>query len=284
MKTPQIKELEKLPNTLPWVVGLTALVLVIAYVVTFHELPSNESPSAWGTFGDFLGGLLNPLISTCTLIVAVAVWRQQKIELSETKAALEDQAKTAQANRREQRFFDLMQIYQQTLDSFQEMSGGHAKHGKSALDLWLKSKNSLQGPSPLEGHLNPTKERRQAHIENWKDSSATIWVRDDHSGKFDHYFRVVFRILQDADDLLEEDKYLFMRLFRAQLSRAELTILGWNLWQGVEGKKMHGIACAYGLLKHLPKNALRSMLEKDLPSEIFGRKYAAAQKLAATQT
>lgn len=113
------EDLEHLPGVLPWVAGVAALVLVMAYVWTFHALPANENPPAWGTFGDSVGGLLNPLVSTFTLIVAVKVWRQQKTELADTKEALKEQAKTAEQQRQEQRFFDLLNVCYRTVESIQ---------------------------------------------------------------------------------------------------------------------------------------------------------------------
>lgn len=66
-----------------------ALGAVLVYAVTFWQLPATEDPGAWGTFGDFLGGLLNPLVSTLTLFVAASVWRLQRKELALTRQALE---------------------------------------------------------------------------------------------------------------------------------------------------------------------------------------------------
>lgn len=47
--------------------------------------------SAWGQLGDFIGGLLNPLISLFTLLIAALVWKLQKLELAETREAIKDQ-------------------------------------------------------------------------------------------------------------------------------------------------------------------------------------------------
>ena len=101
-----------------------ALGAVLAYAVTFWQLPATENPGAWGTFGDFLGGLLNPLVSTLTLFVAASVWKLQRKELTltrkalkQTQLAMEEQAKTAEQQRQEQRFFDLLNVYQRTVES-----------------------------------------------------------------------------------------------------------------------------------------------------------------------
>jgi hypothetical protein len=82
-------------SRLPVAAAVITACLVFAYVFIFHKLPLDENPSAWGTFGDYMGGLLNPLISLFTLIVAVQVWLLQKTELRETKGALEKSVEIA---------------------------------------------------------------------------------------------------------------------------------------------------------------------------------------------
>ncbi|EFX60101.1 hypothetical protein DAPPUDRAFT_125505 [Daphnia pulex] len=266
------------PHQWPWFVMIAAGILVLSYGYVFRALPWTSNPSAWGSFGDYMGGLLNPAVSTLTLVVAIKVWAQQREELEETKRALKDQAETAQANRREQRFFDLMQVYQQTLHTFQGTTGrGDSRNGKPALDIWLTSQKQLGGmigSEALRGRLNPEATRAQAHLDNWIDQAIQHWKKPYVEDSLNHYFRVIFRILHDAEDLLEQDRHRFIRIFRAQLSRTELLLLGLNLWITEEGQKMQPIACEYGLLKHLPQCNLRDVLEKDLPPLVFGRRFA----------
>ena len=273
---------ESHPHRWPWFVLLAAGILVLSYAYVFQALPWTSDPSAWGSFGDYMGDLLNPAVSTLTLIVAIKVWADQRKELEETKRALNDQAETAQANRREQRFFDLMQVYQQTLDTFQGATGrGDTRHGKPALGLWIKRHAQLNGmvnTAALRGHLNPGDQRLRALLENSITEARQHWIKPDVAERLNHYFRVVFRILKDAEDLLEQDRYRFIRLFRAQLSQSELLLLGLNLWIADEGKKMQSVACDYGLLKHLPQCNLRDVLESELPPLVFGRTFAKLKK------
>jgi hypothetical protein len=69
----------------------------------------SSDPAHWGQFGDYLGGLLNPVIGGCTLIVAILVWRSQEQELQKTKKLLKEQIS-------KQVFFDLLNIYQNVID------------------------------------------------------------------------------------------------------------------------------------------------------------------------
>lgn len=262
------------PHQWPWFVLIAAGLLVLIYWIVFRALPWTSDPSAWGSFGDYMGGLLNPAVSTLTLVVAIKVWAQQREELEETKRALKDQAETAQANRREQRFFDLMQVYQQTLNSFSWVVTTNnsliPQQGKSAMDGLLSSNDCLHGVAGIYQHVdsrNPIKTSwRQSLEERYKSPAIAL--------NFSHYLRVVSQILHDADLILEENSDRYIRLFRAQLSQTELILLGLHLWLDEGGRRIHGIAGKFELLSDLPVSNLRDLLENELPAEIFGRQAA----------
>lgn len=76
------------------VVPLVGVVSLLLYFWKFNDGYSDEQ-AVWGAFGDYIGGILNPVISLCTLIIALMVFKLQKEELSETKQALSSSAETA---------------------------------------------------------------------------------------------------------------------------------------------------------------------------------------------
>lgn len=288
-------KLERLLSALPWVVGGAALILLIAYIWVFHELPGNESPPAWGAFGDYVGGLLNPLVSTFTLIVAVKVWRQQKIEMADTKNALEKQAETAEQQRQEQRFFDLLGLYHSTVASITLVARMSARSekpvqypGKEAIAQFFRSRSTASAETFgyfLELGFYSTNERKPsmdafgildgvpASLE--RQGLRNAWKTEETAAIFDHYFRVLFRVLAESENLLGTQHFKYVKLLRAQLSRYELMLIGLNLWLGEEVAKMIPTAEKYGLLKHLPNNNLRKQLLADLPPAVFGRSFAA---------
>lgn len=75
------------------VVGGVAVGALGSYVVFFAflmEYPLSTDPSIWGAFGDFVGGLLNPVIAFAAFVwLARSVHIQQK-ELGDTRKALAD--------------------------------------------------------------------------------------------------------------------------------------------------------------------------------------------------
>jgi hypothetical protein len=252
-------------NCLPAIAGLLALALIAGYAFSFQELPVTANPAAWGAFGDYMGGLLNPLISLFTLVVAMKVWGLQKTELRETRKAVKEQGKTAEQQRREQRFFDLLNLYQETLKTL-VIEG---VSGKAALNKWHKltfNAGILQQCLSSDG--NSTNQHQTSNQEK-----TNYW--NELSPRFDHYFRTIFSILKELEALLKEDHIRYAKLFRAQLSRDEVTLLAFHILFGTEGKKMRPLVEKYGLLKYLTQDKLRNYAIEELDPVVFGSQWAA---------
>ncbi|KGJ92162.1 hypothetical protein [Colwellia psychrerythraea] len=94
-----IENIEKSVKFSRWIVSSIFVVTLGSYVgwfFLFQGQTLSVEPSVWGSFGDFVGGLLNPLIAYSAfywLTVSVIV---QKRELAETKKALIDSSKAQQ--------------------------------------------------------------------------------------------------------------------------------------------------------------------------------------------
>ncbi|GAB4088902.1 putative phage abortive infection protein [Hydrogenophaga soli] len=283
----------------PWwllllaVAGAAALALVYANV---WSLPLHGNGDKLGQMGDFFGGLLNPLVSLLTLFVAISVWQLQREELKltrdeleQSRLAMEDQAKTAEQQRQEQRFFDLLNVYQQTLGSVVLIARMSATSdvpvhygGKEAIAHFLRSEGAIWSNFDTRGATDPLDTFYDTHRrQDSRNELCPKWNTDAIRALFDHYFRVVFRILLEANNLLGDQDERYIKLFRAQLSRAELTILACNLWLDEEGNKMVPLAEKYQLLEHLHRGYLRNALEQELPPLVFGRTRAAELATAA---
>lgn len=274
-------------------VYLIGAALLMCYALFFWRTGISGDPDDWGTLGDFFGGLMNPVISFATLVVAYAVWKQQREELRHTKVALEDQAKTAEQQRQEQRFFDLLGLYQSTVNSITLVARMSSRSdfpvqysGKEAIAHFFRSGNETAQSIDLfleRGFYDQKKAGRSSDGLSWPDmapesftkvSLGQAWNSEATAAFFDHYFRVVFRVLKDSEDLLGIQHFKYAKLLRSQLSRHELMLIGLNLWLDSEGRKVIPLAARYGLLKHLPPSELRKELECTLPLEVFGQSFA----------
>lgn len=266
-------KLDRLPSVLPWVVGIAALLLLIAYVAAFHTLPTTESPPAWGAFGDYVGGVLNPLVSTFTLIVAVKVWRQQKIEMAETKKAVEEQAKTAEQQRQEQRFFDLLNIYFRTLESItsgyirpikrlvnkpswdiEELGSEFVRLvGKAALRHELELiEDQGEGPDEINwtGYMTRYLDSKTTNRDEFLHELKLSW-RSEMRTSWHHYFRTVTMVLTESERILGDGHKRYVNIFVDQLSEAELTLLAYYMLFDQEGQDLVSKAEAYALFRHI---------------------------------
>lgn len=264
-----------------------ALGAVTTYAIVFRAMPATENPAAWGTFGDFIGGLMNPLVSVLTLFVAISVWRLQKAELeltrsemAQTKEAMEDQAKTAEQQRREQRFFDLLNIYNTTVSSIaagvrDSQSGLTVLSGKEAVGRLVLDRG-FRGLTTSPRNSSTYLPARELH----KVPKAV----QELGLSLDHYFRVVFTVLREAKEFLGDEHVRYVKLFRAQLCRGELEALALNLIFDPEGKKLRPLIEQYGILKHLQDSQLRRLAEEELNPGAFGRNWVLNSTLKPIDT
>lgn len=86
-----------------YLVGAFAFSIILTYFQWFKgklHYPLSEDPAVWGQFGDFLGGVLNPICAYMAFIWLVRSFALQKSELAATRDAL-DKTQAAQENQAE---------------------------------------------------------------------------------------------------------------------------------------------------------------------------------------
>lgn len=278
-----------------YVIGAFALIAYVVFFAFIHRTEISKDPGDWGTLGDYFGGLLNPVVSFATLVVAYAVWKQQKEELKATKEALEEQAKTVEQQRREQRFFDLMNVYFKTVDSISSNFIRDIRRPKNNL-YGLSSYETVgtelirrEGKAALAHELSLIEERGADDIDSdtpsWQgllqrstsptepvpsavaDLLRSEWKEAQALCDMSHFFRVTRLILSDAQHLLGDDHVRYVGLFISQLSNSELTLMAYHLWLDEEGAASIPNAKQYGLLRNLSQH--RGVFMKHLPADCF---------------
>ena len=239
--------------------------LLVAFLLNFYHHQISHDPGDWGVLGDYFGGLMNPVISFATLLVAYAVWKLQRVELDETKRALKDQAETAERQRQEQRFFDLLRVYNQTLDSYTWYAGNGREHrGKEAVSDAL---------SNLPEFLRLTLRHGFGQVAGGNELTpefiASYWQKHSHIKNFNVYMRVVFRLLEEAEPLLGEQHQRYIGIFQTQLSDDEARLIGLLSWIDSSWANYLPLLQKYCLLKNFPEGPFRSDLMKLIGSRSF---------------
>jgi hypothetical protein len=93
----------------PWLIALVVLLLIVcvawryAYVFSTNVLEDQEK---WGQFGDYFGGVLNPLLSFFAFMALLFTLKEQKQSGIDSEIRHEEQ-------QREQRFFQMMNLLSQ---------------------------------------------------------------------------------------------------------------------------------------------------------------------------
>ncbi len=173
--------------------SLAALILILCFFVYkvvslyFDNFSGGFSPKNddWGTFGDYVGGILNPvfgLLSFSALLITISMQAKELREAREqfsrsadaqekSEKVLKIQAATLIKQQFESTFFSLLEQHNNALESISKVS---ITTGASIVDL--------------------------AHDEifDWERSSledAKI-AMDGHGENFGHYFRVLYQLLK----------------------------------------------------------------------------------------
>jgi hypothetical protein len=85
------------------VFALTAvLIAVVSFAANFHSTPVAQTVDAWGQFGDFFGGVLNPVFGFLSVFGLLAALVLQTKELKASRAALEISQRELELSRQAQ--------------------------------------------------------------------------------------------------------------------------------------------------------------------------------------
>jgi hypothetical protein len=207
--------------------GVFAFLLVLAFLsmgaVFIVGVHSHWTEKNLGTFGDFLGGVLNPVLTFLSFMALLFTIILQQREIHAGKKTAED----LQEERREDRlvsqrmqfentFFQMVAIHNTIVNSI-DVDRGPSKsqlRGRECFkyfrDQMLASYNSNSSSDELQKSLS-------AHSDLWKT----------HQNDLAHYYRYLYNIIRFINES-DVHKIRYIRILRAQLSDFELLVLFYN--------------------------------------------------------
>lgn len=223
-----------------------ALLLIFAwhaigeYITMFDDGRGySDSREAWGQFGDFLGGVLNPAIGALTVyLLLVSVYIQRK----ELRSSIAEMKESNQSLVQQ----DFRQTFFTWLESYREIVGGNdgRNYLKKNLDSYAGTKSFL----PIFDKKIPPKDREyyldefilhgiapESIASELKEKMLANW-ESLYEGQAHHIgamFRTLYRLIrwvdeQDDNTLTPDQKYHYISIARAQLSDVELEYLFFN--------------------------------------------------------
>ena len=251
-------------TTSRWLVAFACAAIVLAigagaiYRLQFQG-PFVSEPGTWGQFGDYFGGVLNPLFGLGGFIALLYTVHLQSNELRENARNANIQLEQTKFQRFEDTFFRLLTLYNEVVQSLTitvgpasrysgEISQTH--HGRECLraiheqlqrEYMSKVARGDIASTPLEGIEIKYKE-----------------FFDLHGHLVGHYFRTIYNIIKFVaqSHLSEEEKKTYTNFLRAQLSKFELGLLFYNVASSYGRERMLPYVLQYHLLKHLEDSVL----------------------------
>ncbi|HHQ4786546.1 TPA: putative phage abortive infection protein [Aeromonas hydrophila] len=229
-------------------ITVTTVCLIINFMGDSSEL---------GPFGDFLGGVLNPIFTFMTFFGVIITIVLQKIEL---KAAREEYTKSAEAlstQAIENTFFNMLNLHHKIVENL----SFPLNHNPRSVDRVL---------SPDDTPLDYYKDTNTHHgVEAFsklldtmssydtKDETLRLYkvIQEKHNHLFGHYFRNLYQILKfihKNNAIKKQKKKEYASILRAQLSTDELAVLFINcIGNTVDDGSFRKLLIKYQMLEHM---------------------------------
>ncbi|MEZ0169956.1 putative phage abortive infection protein [Microvirga sp. TS319] len=243
--------------------GIIAIGVLAVYLYGYKTLgQDNGVIGKLGTFGDFVGGSINPLLSFGTLIIVLWTSYLQSVELASTRSLTKDQLSSNELQNFESTFFHLMDIYHKVVSGlrivksetdytgnrqFKEIIGKQV-FSEFYEDLRSSYFNTAFSGIPLE--------------EPHRTVAAYQGMYQHHRNYLGHYYRSLYNILRFVDEAKfvyrnndREFKLKYIRVLRAQLSDHEMIILYYNCVHA-NGTNMLSYINNNDMLDNMPRDLL----------------------------
>jgi hypothetical protein len=178
--------------------------LLFVFFLNFRKADISSAVAEWGQFGDYMGGLLNPVFGLISVVLVAATLRSQ----------------TQAANRQafENQFFALLGLHASVLQSVdRKMKDGSVKRGRDCFQLFYKKVVAIsqQDRVPIA-----TAYQRFLEKDGWE---------------IEHYFRTVYHLFKHVRDghaaiaASESEQKRYYDLIKSQISQYELVLLWFNV-------------------------------------------------------
>ncbi|KRA13941.1 hypothetical protein ASD75_04570 [Acidovorax sp. Root568] len=259
-------------STLLWTIGsavaICAILVIGAYLFVFRGGLAPPTHEAWGQFGDYFGGLLNPVVGMATVVLVILSINMQRMELRNSLAELKNANAATALMSFEQSLFAWLSNYRDLVQSV------HAANAQGRYALTSLYEATLDFPvvyahktrSNVDSPIFKAQVAIYASLIDWKDEasltnldSLVFVARTEYSKMYENFQteldalpRTIFRLLRwiETSPLTLEQKWHYAALVRAQLSWTELALLFYNCYS-THGEQFAAIANRFALFDNL---------------------------------
>lgn len=242
----------------------SALGVLFVWALTFFLFFIKKADER-GQFGDMFGAV-NALFSGLAfagLIITLILQRRelelQRQELALTRKEMEDQTaefekqnETLRIQRFENTFFNMLSQFQEVVNNLKVTKDFYNGEGRSSFEKTYVKNEQIEQSMNDFNYLSMYSIIFRDGVNGYK--------RSDMPKFFDHYFRLLYRILKYVDEskLITDfdEKYEYTAMLRAMLSRYELVWLYYNGLSPYGEEKLKPLVERYAMLNNLRKELL----------------------------
>lgn len=198
--------------------------------INFHTVNNEKA----GQTGDFIGGIVGSIFTLVGIVLLYETLSLQRQEFIESR-------KVFQKQQFENKYFSLLELYNNIVNSFRLEIIPHTFRGK---DFFTKNKEML-----LHKYVSSN-----SYFKNRKQAIAfynNFYLANRES--LGQYFRTLYRIFEliETNITNEKEKVSYVKIIRGQLSESELFFINYNACTTF-GEKFRNYILNYNLVKHLP--------------------------------
>jgi len=178
-----------------WLIAAIALLLIAAiggtYYNSFADYPAGGPPT-WGEFGDYFGGVANPILGLATVILVVLTLRATRKAALETSIALEEQLKQLKTDAR---LKDLHRRIEGAYNTWNDFVESRTIVGKFAFETF---NNPIFGQHKLADIIS--EQNCFAYAMTWQENGISPTHRSDLLGIFFDGMTVLLELAEYCDD------------------------------------------------------------------------------------
>lgn len=279
-------------NWILWIAIILFIGLLLIYYFNIFPLDTTKKGD-WGTFGDFIGGTLNPLFALFSLFAIIYTIKIQTKELELSREELEATRKELEGSRIAQQeqseslklqneatisqmfentFFKLFDLFNLTKDTLHVKtklvtSGSFSNIGIIVNDITY---NLLSENIGYWEKYNGDNSRDRA-IKLFLEILGFFYCKkyDKFNLYYESltgsYFGQIYQILRFIDDSNIKNKQRYVNLFRAQFTKNELEFLFYHCLGSMGKRKFKKLVEDYSFFEHiiLNENIQKQLLDYD---------------------
>ncbi len=257
---------------LNWILVVAILLfigLLVIYYFNIFPLDATEK-GKWGTFGDFIGGTLNPLFALFSLFAIIYTIKIQTKELELSREELEATRKELEGSRIAQQEQSESLILQNQATKLQIFENTFFQLNNIFSNARLNLNYELRRPFK-ESIVFSSAGTISFFLEQLKKHNSY----DIFNNKYEKYSGIytgqIYQILKFVNDSNIGNKQRYVNIFRAQFTKDELEFLFYHCLGAIGKRKFKKLVEDYEFFEHiiLNDNIKKQLLEYD--KKAFGK-------------